>query len=193
MNYRNYWKYVIDFIFSLILLFIFIPFLSTVALGIKISSRGPIFFLQERVGRHGKIFTIYKFRTMHLDTQRKIIQTYNSDPSVFFFGKILRRLKIDELPQIFNILRGDMSWVGPRPCLEETLLEMPEWAKKRFIVKPGITGMAQISGNVSLTWVERWEHDVRYVNNVSLMTDIKLFCTTFFIVLLGEERFKVKV
>jgi undecaprenyl phosphate N,N'-diacetylbacillosamine 1-phosphate transferase len=192
MTYGSDGKRIIDFILSLIIVLVVLPFLLIAAFGIKISSKGPIIFIQKRIGLNGCVFEIYKLRTMHMDINREISQTYNSDPSVFVFGKILRRLKIDELPQVFNVLRGDMSWIGPRPCLEKTFSEMPEWAKKRAMVRPGITGMAQVNGNVALTWDERWQHDVRYVNELSLWTDIKIIIKSIGVVVFGEEKFMVK-
>ena len=192
MTYASDGKRIIDIIFSIFIIIIALPFLLIAVFGIKISSQGPIIFMQKRVGLNGHIFKIYKLRTMHLDTNRVIAQTYNSDPSIFLFGKILRRLKIDELPQIFNVLLGDMSLIGPRPCLEKTFFQMPKWAKKRVMVRPGITGWAQINGNVSLTWDERWRHDICYVNELSLLTDIKIMIKTIAVIILGEEKFMVK-
>jgi undecaprenyl phosphate N,N'-diacetylbacillosamine 1-phosphate transferase len=193
MMYDKFFKRLIDILISLLLIIIAIPFLLVAAIGIKLSSPGPILFLQKRIGQKGNGFQIYKLRTMELDTGRKIGQTYTSDPAVFRFGKILRRLKIDELPQIFNVLRGDMSIVGPRPCLKETYVNMPKWARARFLVRPGITGLAQISGNVALTWEERWMHDVHYVEKLSLIVDFKIVIKTIAVVVAGEERFKVRL
>jgi undecaprenyl phosphate N,N'-diacetylbacillosamine 1-phosphate transferase len=193
MMYLKFFKRLIDILISLLLIIVAIPFLMVAAIGIKLSSSGPILFLQKRIGQNGKEFQIYKLRTMELDPGRKIGQTYTSDPAVFRFGKILRRLKIDELPQIFNVVRGDMSIVGPRPCLKETYVEMPKWARARFLVRPGITGLAQISGNVALTWEERWMHDVHYVEKLSLIADLKIVFKTIAVVVAGEERFKVNL
>ena len=193
MMYLKFFKRSIDILISLLLIIVAIPLLMVAAIGIKLSSSGPILFLQKRIGQNGKEFLIYKLRTMELGPGRKIGQTYTSDPAVFRFGKILRRLKIDELPQIFNVARGDMSIVGPRPCLKETYVEMPKWARARFLVRPGITGLAQISGNVALTWDERWMHDVHYVENLSLIVDLKIVIKTIAVVVAGEERFKVNL
>jgi lipopolysaccharide/colanic/teichoic acid biosynthesis glycosyltransferase len=193
MMYVRFFKRLIDILISSLLIIIAIPLLLVAAIGIKLSSPGPILFLQKRIGQNGKIFQIYKLRTMELDPRREIGQTYTSDPAVFRFGKILRRLKIDELPQIFNVVSGDMSIVGPRPCLKETFVEMPKWARARFLVKPGITGLAQISGNVALTWEERWMHDVHYVEKLSLFADLKIIIKTIAVVVAGEERFKVRL
>lgn len=190
LNYVAGPKRAFDFIFSLIAVFLILPLIAIAAVAIKLSSPGPVFFRQERVGRGGRSFSIFKLRTMTVNPDRETIQTFNSDPQVFSVGKILRRTKIDELPQIFNVLRGDMSLVGPRPCLRHTYAEMPEWAQKRAQVRPGITGLAQINGNIALSWEERWRYDVRYVETLSFFGDIKLILKTVAVVLLGEERFK---
>jgi lipopolysaccharide/colanic/teichoic acid biosynthesis glycosyltransferase len=154
------------------------------------SSPGPVFFVQTRVGLGGKPFRILKLRTMTVDPGRVTAQTLNSDPEVLPVGKFLRHFKIDELPQIVNVLKGDMSLVGPRPCLEETRAAMPDWARRRFEVRPGLTGLAQVNGNVSLSWVERWRHDVDYVNRYSLVLDMKIIAKTVVVLLLGENRFR---
>ena len=104
-------------------------------------------------------------------------------------GGVLRRLKIDELPQLFNVVSGDMSLVGPRPCLIKTYIDMPEWARARIDVGPGITGLAQTSGNIALPWTERWKFDVRYVERLSATLDIYILLKTIFVVILGEVRF----
>ncbi len=190
MIYRVYIKRIVDVLFSLAVLSLVWPAIGIAVLAIKFSSEGPIFFTQNRVGLNGKTFRIYKLRTMSVDVNRGVKQTNQADPEVFGVGKILRRLKIDELPQIFNVLIGDMSVVGPRPCLEVTKQEMPEWALRRFELRPGMTGLAQVSGNVSLPWQKRWEFDVRYVEKCSFATDVRIILKTLFVVLFGEERFR---
>ncbi|WP_313472160.1 sugar transferase [Stutzerimonas nitrititolerans] len=190
MIYRVYIKRIVDVLFSLAVLSLVWPAIGIAVLAIKFSSEGPIFFTQNRVGLNGKTFKIYKLRTMSVDVNRGVKQTNQADPEVFGVGKILRRLKIDELPQIFNVLIGDMSVVGPRPCLEVTKQEMPEWALRRFELRPGMTGLAQVSGNVSLPWQKRWEFDVRYVEKCSFATDAIIILKTLFVVLFGEERFR---
>jgi len=190
MIYRVYIKRIVDVLFSLAVLSLVWPAIGIAVLAIKFSSEGPIFFTQNRVGLNGKTFRIYKLRTMSVDVNRGAKQTNQADPEVFGVGKILRRLKIDELPQIFNVLIGDMSVVGPRPCLEVTKQEMPEWALRRFELRPGMTGLAQVSGNVSLPWQKRWEFDVRYVEKCSFATDVRIILKTLFVVLFGEERFR---
>ncbi|RMI00378.1 sugar transferase [Stutzerimonas nitrititolerans] len=190
MIYKVYTKRIVDILFSLTALSMAWPIIAISILAIKLSSEGPVFFTQNRVGLNGKTFRIYKLRTMSVDINRKIRQTSQADSEVFGAGKILRRLKIDELPQIFNVLIGDMSMVGPRPCLEVTKQEMPEWALRRFELRPGMTGLAQVSGNVSLSWQRRWEFDVCYVEKCSFATDVRIILKTLFVVLFGEDRFR---
>lgn len=190
MSYVALWKKVLDFVLAIIGATIAVPIIGICALMIKISSPGPVFFLQERVGLDGKPFLIFKLRTMAVNPDRREKQTQISDPEVFPVGKIFRRLKIDELPQLFNVLRGDMSWVGPRPSLIETFNEMPEWARKRVSVRPGITGLAQVNGNVALSWEERWKHDLKYTETISFLTDLKILWKTVAVVVLSEEQFR---
>lgn len=188
--YKSVFKRLIDILISFFALFLLSPLLLIAILSIKVSSSGPIFFSQERAGKGGRAFTVMKLRTMTVNPKRKMTQTTVSDPEVIPVGKALRRLKLDELPQLLNVLKGDMSLVGPRPCLVQTRDEMPGWAKKRFDVSPGLTGLAQVNGNIALTWEERWKYDILYVDNLTFVTDFKIILKTFLVVLLGEERFK---
>lgn len=191
MIYCRYgFKRLLDVLLSTSALILLGPLIVIGALAVKASSRGPAFFVQMRVGRQGRLFRILKLRTMPVDPRRKIAQTHNADPDVLPVGRVLRRLKIDELPQILNVLVGDMSIVGPRPCLEQTYSEMPEWARKRFEVRPGITGLAQINGNIALTWEDRWRHDIHYVETCSLLGDLGIVAKTVAVVVVGEERFR---
>lgn len=190
MIYKKIFKRVLDiFIASLTLLACSPVFIFSI-MAIRLSSSGPIFFRQQRIGTNGRIFEILKLRTMTVNPERKVMQTTLTDPEVFAIGRLLRRLKIDELPQVINVLLGDMSIVGPRPCLEQTFREMPAWARRRAEVRPGITGQAQINGNVALSWEERWRHDVDYVDNVSASRDIAIILKTVSVVLIGEEKFR---
>lgn len=190
MIYKNVGKRLLDLTFGLCALAIFaLPILLAV-LAVKYSSPGSGFFFQTRIGRNGQAFRIYKLRTMTVDpTRRGTVQVGQNDPSVFALGRFLRRFKIDEIPQIFNVVRGDMSFVGPRPCLEETCNEMPDWARRRFEVRPGITGLAQTKGNISLSWEKRWEQDIRYVDRLSFTLDVWLVLKTVLVVIVGEQKF----
>lgn len=154
---------------------------------IKLTSKGPVFYFQERLGKGGKTFQVYKFRTM-TNTSRKLdVQVDSSNNEVTLYGKFARRLKIDELPQLFNVLNGDMSIVGPRPCLPSLESEFNEDGKKRLQVRPGLTGVAQVNGNIYLSWEERWKYDRYYVENQSFMLDLKIIARTVVVVVLGEK------
>lgn len=193
MIYCNWIKRAFDILLSSMVLFFFLPILLGAIVLIRLSSQGGVFFFQERAGLNGRPFNIIKFRTMYLDPDRVPGQTYQSDPEVTPLGRVLRRLKIDELPQVINVLKGDMSLIGPRPCLMHTCSEMPNWAKKRFHVRPGITGFAQVNGNISITWQERWKYDVNYVENCSFLLDLKILIKTVLVVFFGEETFGKKL
>lgn len=190
MIYSKYLKRALDVVISLFVLLSAFPFMLLAIALIKVNSPGPIFFYQTRVGKNERNFQLIKLRTMSINPNRQLSQTTNADPEIFAVGRILRRLKLDELPQIINVLKGDMSLIGPRPCLEITKREMPQRAKKRFLVRPGLTGLAQVNGNIALSWQERWEYDIEYVEYISFRTDIRIFLKTVLVVLFGEERFK---
>ncbi|MEM8679559.1 MAG: sugar transferase [Planctomycetota bacterium] len=156
------------------------PIFLCAALVIKINSRGPIFFRQERIGRNGNPFQILKFRTMHLDAQTQhtgSVSTRN-DPRVIRGGQLLRQSKVDELPQLLNVLGGTMSLVGPRPTVAEDFDRMTPAQRRRTDVLPGLTGLAQIRGNTSLSWPERIEYDLAYIDGYSLWLDFKILAET---------------
>lgn len=190
MIYKKFIKRILDIIIATLVLLVCSPLLVLAITAIRISSPGPVFFRQKRIGMNGEIFEILKLRTMMVNPERQATQTMLTDPEIFAVGRILRRLKIDELPQIINVLFGTMSVVGPRPCLEQTFREMPVWARRRVEVRPGITGQAQINGNIALSWEERWHHDVDYVDNITVGRDIGIIFKTVFVVLFGEEKFR---
>ena len=190
MNYQHSFKRLIDIILSLFLLGLVSPLFCMIPIGIRLSSPGSIFFLQKRLGKNKQGFQIIKFRTMSDKSNRKEKQTFNNDPDLFFLGKILRRFKLDELPQLINVLRGEMSFIGPRPMLYSNKDEIPEWACARFNTRPGITGLAQINGNIFLTWEQRWKYDVQYTSNISFLGDIKIIIQTALVVIFGEDKFK---
>lgn len=192
MIYSKYFKRSLDFTLSLIALLVLSPLLIIVAILIKIGSEGPIFFRQERPGKDQKIFKVYKFRTMVKDAvkQQKVgVEVIGSDTRITPFGKFLRRFKIDELAQLINILNGDMSIVGPRPTLPEYIEQYEEWELKRFDVRPGLTGLAQINGNIYLDRQEKSVYDVKYIENINFINDIKIILKTVAIVFLGEDKF----
>lgn len=185
-------KRLFDILISVILLIIFLPLFLIVGLLIKLESRGPIIFKQERLGKNGKTFKIWKFRTMVIDAEKYGVYEAKHDSRVTRIGKILRKLSIDELPQLVNIIKGDMSIIGPRPALTYhpwTLEEYTNYQKKRMNVRPGVTGYAQIHGRKNVEWNERIKLDVFYVENISFLLDFKIFIKTITKVLTMKDNF----
>ena len=188
--YARSGKRIIDFLASFAGLILLAPFMIFVALIIRLTSPGPALFRQERLGRGGDTFLAYKFRTM-FDRPRVADTEYftGSASEITAIGNFLRRTKLDELPQLLNVLRGEMSLVGPRPQLPIQLKDFDANARLRLLVRPGVTGMAQVHGNTALTWPERWYYDALYVKKLSLATDLWILGRTIGVILLGEKRF----
>jgi len=178
--YLKFSKPLIDFIIAFIAIIVLIPILIFVAIAIKLNSPGPVFFLQERLGKNGRVFKIFKFRSMRTD-----IVTYKfgevlteNNPQITYTGKLIRKTSIDEIPQLINILIGDMSFIGPRPPVTfypKRYEDYTEFEKQRFSVKPGISGLAAIRQREINDWSKNIPVDVEYVNNVSAWLDVKLF------------------
>lgn len=192
MLYRMYIKRLLDIVISLMALIFLSPVLILVALMIKLDSNGPIFFIQKRLGKNMKMFNIYKFRTMVPDAvkyQKVGVEVKGDDFRITRIGKILRRFKIDELAQLINVLKGDMSIVGPRPTLPEYIDHYEEWELRRFEVRPGLTGLAQVNGNIYLDRQEKSAYDIKYIEQMSFITDLKIILKTVAIILFGEDRF----
>ena len=169
------------------------PLLLAVSLLIKIDSRGPVIFRQQRIGRNGKVFEIYKFRSMCVGAEKTGSGVYSGkgDARVTRIGKILRATSIDELPQLLNILKGEMSFVGPRPPLTYhpwKYEEYTDFQKRMFEVRPGITGWAQVNGRKDVEWHKRIELNVWYVDHMSLLIDIKIMFMTAFKVLTNADN-----
>lgn len=169
------------------------PLLLTVSILIKIDSRGPVIFRQTRIGRNGKVFEIYKFRSMCVGAEKTGSGVYSGkgDARVTRIGKILRATSIDELPQLLNILKGEMSFVGPRPPLTYhpwKYEEYTDFQKRMFEVRPGITGWAQVNGRKDVEWHKRIELNVWYVDHMSLLLDIKIMFMTAFKVLTNADN-----
>jgi len=179
MSYYGNFKRGLDIFTALAAMVILSPVLVVIWITIRLSSKGPVVFKQQRAGENGKPFVFYKFRTMKLGVDPfGPSPKSGKDPRLTKVGKFLRESSLDELPQLFNILKGDMSIVGPRPLY---LSQIPEWSerqKKRLLVKPGLTGLAQIQGRAELTREEKLELDVKYVETASLFTDIKIMLAT---------------
>ncbi len=193
-------KSILDFIFALFLLILLLPLMFLIAFVVKIDSMGPVFFKQKRIGRNGKVFSIYKFRTMieNAENMGTGLFNYKDDFRVTRVGKLLRLTSLDELPQLYNILMGDMSFVGPRPPVTYELgkfEDLNEEQKKRFIIKPGITGLAQISGRNELSWDDKIKLDNIYIEELKrfgFMIDLKIILLTIYKVLSMEGSYEVK-
>lgn len=182
MLYR-FFKRAFDIIFSALLIIILSPLMLAIAVAVRIETPGAAIFKQQRLGKGGKVFTILKFRSMCLNAEATGTGVYSGegDPRVTKTGRFIRATSLDELPQLFNIFAGQMSFIGPRPVLTYhpwPLSEYTEEQKRRFAVRPGITGYAQINGRKQTPWVTRIKYDLQYVDNFSLLTDIKILFLT---------------
>lgn len=177
--YKKYIKRLLDIIISFCSLVILSPIFLIVAILVRIKLGSPIIFKQERPGKNEKIFKLYKFRTMSNKTDENGNLLPESE-RLTKFGKVLRSISLDELPELFNILKGDMSLIGPRPLLVKYLPYYNEKEKHRHDVRPGLTGLAQINGRNALNWEDRFEYDIQYVNNISFISDIKILFLTFY-------------
>lgn len=183
--YKYFFKRFFDIVISLLAIIILAIPMLFIALAIKIDSKGPVIFKQERVGKKGKVFKIYKFRSMCVGAEKTGSGVYSGkgDARVTKVGKFLRATSLDELPQFFNLLKGDMSFIGPRPPLTYhpwTWDKYTEEQKRMFEVRPGITGWAQVNGRKEVEWNRRIELNVWYVDHVSLWLDIKILFMTVF-------------
>lgn len=170
------------------LTFLLLPF-AVIAIAIKLDSKGPVFFRQERVGKDGRVFKPWKFRTMVEGAVEKGLGRHvaRDDPWVTRVGRFLRKWGLDELPQLINVLKGEMSLVGPRPTLAFQVEQYNDFQRKRLSVKPGITGWALVHGRNRLPWKQRIELDIWYIDNWSLWVDIKILVKTLWIVLIKRE------
>lgn len=175
--YKNYVKRPMDFMLAFIAIIILSPVLLIVAMLVRLKLGSPILFKQERPGLNEKIFTMYKFRTM-TDERDENGELLPDHIRLTTFGKFLRSTSLDELPELFNIIKGDMSIVGPRPLLVQYLTLYDDHQRRRHEVRPGLTGLAQISGRNAISWEERFDLDVQYVDNLSFIEDWKIILTT---------------
>lgn len=175
--YKNFFKRILDIILSLIALIIFSPLLISTAILVRFKLGSPILFRQARPGKHEKIFHILKFRTM-TDEKDKDGNLLPDEIRLTKFGQFLRSTSIDELPELLNILKGDMAVVGPRPLLVQYLDRYNDEQRHRHDVKPGLTGLAQVNGRNGITWEEKFNYDLQYVNNVTFLGDCKIILQT---------------
>lgn len=180
--YKRFVKRCLDFLLSLAALIILSPVLLLVAILVRCKLGSPILFKQERPGLHEKIFCMYKFRTM-TDAKDADGNLLPDEVRLTKFGKLLRSTSLDELPELFNILKGDMAIVGPRPLLVQYLPRYNERQHHRHDVRPGFTGLAQVNGRNSISWQEKFEWDVRYVEKVSFLMDLRIIAKTVKVVL----------
>ena len=178
-------KRLLDIVASSIGLVLLLPFFCMIGIAIKLEDRGPIFFSQERAGRDGRIFRVIKFRSMVVDAAKKGAGIFveEDDPRITRVGKVLRNYSLDELPQLINVFKGEMSLVGPRPTLPYQVERYNERQWRRLLARPGITGWAQVNGRSALTWPERIELDVWYVDNMSFWLDMRILVKTILVVL----------
>lgn len=198
---RRVVKTAFDRVGAVALIVLFSPVLLAIALAVRLGSPGPVFFRQMRVGRHGREFLMYKFRTMRVDAERRladirhlnehdgVLFKMRNDPRVTPIGRWLRRFSLDELPQLFNVLSGSMSLVGPRPPLPEEVAAYPADARRRLAVRPGMTGLWQVSGRSDLPWEEAVRLDLRYVENWSLTLDLVILLRTLTAVCRGAGAY----
>ncbi|MFH1968251.1 MAG: sugar transferase [bacterium] len=191
MKFQLFFKKQMDFWISLISSIILSPLFLIIAILIKLDSNGPVFFRQERVGREGRVFKIWKFRTMVEKAQEKGLgfKIAENDLRITRIGRFLRRFGIDELPQLMNVISGEMSLVGPRASLPHQAAQYTEFEKRRFEVRPGITNINMIKGWNILPWKKRIEWDVWYINHWSLWLDLKILIKTPIIVLSGRGQY----
>jgi exopolysaccharide biosynthesis polyprenyl glycosylphosphotransferase len=192
-------KAVFDRLLALILLVFLLPIMACMALAVRLTTAGPAFFRQTRIGKAGRPFTMYKFRTMDVDGQAQLEKLLTENPAGLVFkmhrdpritpvGRWLRRCSLDELPQLLNVIKGEMSLVGPRPPLPREVAQYEADAHRRLMVKPGLTGLWQVSGRSDLTWDEAMRLDLEYAENWSLALDLLILWRTIFAVATGAQR-----
>ena len=189
--YKSFFKRFIDLMLGSVGLMVLVIPMLLIALVVKLDSKGPVLFKQQRLGKHGRTFWMYKFRSMCVDAEKQGVYSDNKDSRVTRVGKILRALSLDELPQLLNILKGDMALIGPRPPLTYhpwPLEEYTEEQKRMFEERPGITGWAQVNGRKDVEWNHRIELNVWYVDHVSMALDLKIFFLTIYKVIANKDN-----
>jgi len=184
--YTEFIKPAADRFFALFLLVVISPLLLGIIVMLGFSNKGNIFFKQKRPGKHEKIFIVLKFKTMN-DKKDNKGNLLPDKERLHKLGLLLRKTSLDELPQLFNVLKGDMSFVGPRPLLVEYLPLYTEKQRLRHSIKPGITGWAQINGRNAISWEDKFNHDIWYVKHKSFVLDIKILFLTFFRIVQAKD------
>jgi len=179
----------VDIAVSSTALVVLLPLFVTVALMVKVESQGPAFFRQERVGRYGRIFNIWKFRSMFEESSspKSDFRTGRNDRRITRVGRVLRASSIDELPQLINVLMGHMTFIGPRPTLPHQAERYDDYQRRRLEVRPGITSLASTKGRNRLSWADRIDLDVWYVDNRSLILDMKILLRTFWVAFVTRD------
>lgn len=184
--YKNYFKRFFDFTLALVALICLSPIFIIISLGLFFANQGHPFFLQSRPGKRERIFTIVKFKTMN--DKKDLSGNLLSDAErLTKIGAFVRKTSLDEIPQLLNVIKGDMSLIGPRPLLPSYLPLYNEFQKRRHDVRPGITGWAQINGRNAISWKDKFELDIFYVENVSFLLDLKIILTTVMIVIQSKD------
>ena len=184
--YSFFFKRMIDFIFVVLGLTLISPIFIIITICLCFANKGKPFFVQLRPGKNEKIFKIFKFKTMN--DKKDLFGNFLSDEErLTKIGKIVRKTSLDEIPQLFNVLIGDMSLIGPRPLLVEYLPLYNDFQKQRHNIRPGITGWAQVNGRNAISWKQKFEYDIWYVKNVSFYLDIKIFFKTFYKVIKRQD------
>jgi lipopolysaccharide/colanic/teichoic acid biosynthesis glycosyltransferase len=179
-----------DLALGLLGLILLSPVLLIAMLLVRLSSPGPVFFRQVRTGRLGREFRPYKLRTMRGGRTPDPNEIVPLDhPEITCIGRLLRRLKLDELPQVINVVTGDMALIGPRPTLPDQTRAYDDFQRRRLLLRPGLTGLAQVNGNAAIPWAERIKYDVYYVRRCSLALDLGIALKTMLVVLRGEQRY----
>jgi exopolysaccharide biosynthesis polyprenyl glycosylphosphotransferase len=196
-------KGVVDRVLAVVLVLLALPVLLAVAVGVKLTSPGPVLFTQNRIGARGEVFRMFKFRTMVVNAEELLGQMAQDeghevntvlfkkkdDPRITRIGKVLRRYSVDEVPQLLNVIRGDMSLIGPRPPLAAEVEKYESDAMRRLRVQPGLTGLWQVSGRSDLTWEESLRLDLWYVDNWSFVLDLQILVRTARAVLRGQGAY----
>ena len=185
----------IDILVSSMGLVIMSPVMILIGIAVKLESEGPVIYKQKRLGLNGKVFNMYKYRSMYLGSEQKGVYETKGDKRVTNTGKIIRKTGLDELPQFINIIKGDMSMIGPRPVLTYHPWSFKEYSieqRKRFNVRPGVTGWAQINGRKDVEWHKRIEYDIEYVDKISLQFDIKILLKSVLKVATMKDNLNIK-